>query len=363
MDIESQQLFRSDKFTYLLGVHKNTDVIWISFPYNSSLIALIKKNLKAKWSQSVKKWYVVDNLFHRDLFNLPTKYFSQNVFSEIDDVNRIELQKYIEQLKLQAYSHNTIKTYTNEFIQLLKTLKKYPIYNLTPDRIRAYFLYCIDTLKLSENLIHSRLNAVKFYFEQVLGQEKFFVNIPRPKKPSVLPKALSTKDIVKMFEAVKGNLKHELLLKLCYGMGLRVSEIVKLKKSDIDLDRMQVLVEQGKGKKDRYVPLPESVVLLMEKYYEKYKPESFLFQGQNGGHYSVRSAQMIFKNTLSKANINKKIGIHGLRHSYATHLIEQGTDIRFVQDLLGHNSIKTTMIYTNLTDSAKRKIISPLDNL
>ena len=357
------QTFCSKNYTYLAGVYKKTAVIWISFPYDTSLIAHLKENTKARWSQTHKKWYVVDNVYNRELFNMQPKYFSQAVLFEIADVNKDELQKYIEQLHLLAYSHNTIKTYANEFIQLLKILKEYPVYSLTPDKLRAYFLYCINTLKLSENLIHSRLNALKFYFEQVLKQDKFFMDIPRPKKPSVLPKALSTKDLVKMFEAVKGNLKHELLLKLCYGMGLRVSEIVKLKKTDIDLNRMQVLIEQDKGKKDRYVPLPESVLDSIRVYYAKYKPDNYIFEGQNGGHYSVRSAQVVFKNTLSKANINKKIGIHGLRHSYATHLIEQGTDIRFVQDLLGHNSIRRTMVYTNLTDSTRRKISSPLDNL
>jgi len=363
MEADTQQSFRAEDYSYQTGVHKNRDVIWISFPYDASLIVHLKENLKARWSQSNKKWYVADNAFHRELFGLETKYFSQAVLSEIAEVNKEALQKYVEQLKLLAYSESTIRTYTNEFIQLLKILKNHPVYALTPGRLRAYFLYCIDTLKLSENLIHSRLNAVKFYFEQVLNQDKFFVEIPRPKKPSILPKSLSTNDIKKMLEAVKGNLKHELLLKLCYGMGLRVSEIVKLKITDIDSSRMQVLVERGKGKKDRYVPLPESVLSLMRNYYQEYKPKHYLFEGQYGGHYSVRSAQLVFKNSMSKAKINKKIGIHGLRHSFATHLIEQGTDVRFVQELLGHNHIKTTMIYTNLTDAAKRKIKSPLDNL
>ncbi len=159
------------------------------------------------------------------------------------------------------------------------------------------------------------------------------------------------------------NPKHRLLLKLCYGMGLRVSEIAKLKISHIDSKRMQVLVNQAKGKKDRYVNLPESVLEELRTYYLEYKPKEFLFEGHYGTQYSVRSVQAVFKNAMKKAKINKKVGVHSLRHSYATHLIEQGTDIRFVQELLGHKDIKTTMIYTSLTDQAKRKIKSPLDNL
>ena len=146
-------------------------------------------------------------------------------------------------------------------------------------------------------------------------------------------------------------------------MGLRVSELVHLKVTDIDSKRMQVLICAGKGKKDRYAVLPESVLEELRAYYKEYRPKTYLFEGQSGAQYSVRSVQQVFKNAMKKANINKKVGVHSLRHSYATHLIEQGTDIRFVQDLLGHKDIKTTMIYTGLTDAAKRKIISPLDHL
>ena len=165
-----------------------------------------------------------------------------------------------------------------------------------------------------------------------------------------------------MLAAVENN-KHKLLLKMCYGMGLRVSELVNLKISDIDSGNMQVIISRGKGKKDRCVNLPQSILEDLREYYKEYKPANYLFEGQFGGQYSVRSAQLVFKNTMKKANINKKVGIHGLRHSYATHLIEQGTDIRFVQELLGHNNIKTTMIYTSVTDQTLRKIKSPLDNL
>lgn len=187
------------------------------------------------------------------------------------------------------------------------------------------------------------------------------MEIPRPKRPSILPKALFTSDIKKMFGALD-NPKHQLLLKMCYGMGLRISELVSLKITDIDSGRMQVLVSQGKGKKDRYVVLPESVLEELRAYYLMYKPDNYLFEGQRGGQYSVRSVQQVFKNAMRKAKINKKVGVHSLRHSYATHLGEQGVDIRFIQDLLGNNDIKTT-IYTKLTDQAKRKIKSPLDQL
>jgi len=355
--------FNTQNYTFLPGTHRHKNVIWIVFPYDRNLIDALKKHAKAQWSSSNKKWYVPDNKHYRQLFNMAPNYLSATTLNNIDAVNHPALTRYIEQLELKAYSPNTIKTYVGEFAQLLQTIKGFPVDNLTAEQLRAYILYCITRLKLSENLIHSRLNAIKFYFEQVLHKEKFFMDIPRPKKPSTLPKVLSVQDIKKMFAAMEHNLKHLLILKLCYGMGLRVSEIVHLKISDIDSHRMQVLIQQAKGKKDRYVPLPECVLGLLRQYYLAYKPTYYLFEGQNGGQYSVRSCQTIFKKAMDKAKIKKKVGIHGLRHSYATHLLETGTDIRFVQELMGHNHINTTMLYTHLSDKSRRNIKSPLDYL
>ena len=354
--------FQAAHFGFEPGEHQNKSVIWISFPYQQELVNHLKSYTKALWSVTHKKWYVPDVAFYRSLFGLEPKYYGKSALTAIHPVNQSALDRYIEQLQLKGYSPNTIRTYVTEFSQLLKTLKSFSVNDLSAEKLRSYFLYCINDLKLSESIIHSRMNAVKFYFEQVLYREKLFLEIPRPKKPSTLPKAISTLDIKKMLDTIE-NSKHALLLKLCYGMGLRVSEIVNLKITDIDSKRMQVLVRQGKGKKDRYVNLPESILNELRAYYVAYKPKEFLFEGRYGDQYSIRSVQAVFKNAMKKARINKKVGIHSLRHSYATHLIEQGTDIRFVQELLGHKDIKTTMIYTSLTDQTKRKIKSPLDNL
>lgn len=356
------QKFATENYTFTFGEHQNKDVIWIEFPYHRQWVDYLKANTKARWSSSHKKWYVQDIPFYRNLFNLPPKIISKRTLKQIHPINQPAFQNYLTQLQLKGYSSNTIRCYSTEFSQLLKTIKSYPVDQLSADKLKSYLLYCINTLKLSDNIIHSRINAIKFYFEQVLNKEKFFVEIPRPKKPSLLPKALSVHDIRKMLNAIE-NTKHELLIKMAYGMGLRVSELVNLKITDIDSKRMQVLISQSKGKKDRYVNLPESILDLLRKYYLQYKPKYYLFEGQRGGQYSVRSIQAVFKKAMQKAKINKKIGVHGLRHSYATHLIEQGTDIRFVQELLGHKDVKTTMIYTGLTDLTKRKIKSPLDNL
>jgi len=154
-----------------------------------------------------------------------------------------------------------------------------------------------------------------------------------------------------------------LLLSLCYGMGLRVSELCNLKITDIDSSRMQVNIVAGKGKKDRYVNLPHSILVALRFYYKQYKPKVYLFEGQYGGKYSIRSAQQVFKQCMQKANINKDIGIHGLRHSFATHLMENGTDISIIQKMLGHNDIKTTLLYTHVSQKSIAKVESPLDKI
>ncbi|MDR2911065.1 MAG: site-specific integrase [Bacteroidales bacterium] len=280
----------------------------------------------------------------------------------VAEVNRPALDALREKLLLKSYSRHTRRTYCCEFTQLLYLLNTHPVNSLTPERLKDYFLYCTENLNMSEAHMQSRINAVKFYFEQVLGREKMFVEIPRPKTPQLLPKHISRRDVKKMFSAVD-NKKHALLLKLCYGMGLRVSEIVNLKITDIDSGNMQVLIARAKGKKDRYVNLPESILEDLRNYYRAYRPKKYLFEGQNGGKYSIRSAQNVFRQAMKKAGINKAVGIHGLRHSFATHLLEKGTDIGYIQQLLGHNDVKTTMLYAKVAQKNLRKIKSPLDEL
>ena len=304
----------------------------------------------------------MDNSFNRELFGIEVKVMGKAALLKIQPINQQALQDFIDQLKLRALSQNTIKTYVNEFAQLLYILKDFPVQNLTPERLKSYFLYCINQKQISENHLHSRLNAVKFYFEKVLHQEKMFLDIPRPKKPLLLPKALNTLEIQKIISHTE-NPKHKLILQLCYGMGLRVSEIVNLKIEDIDSKSMRVLISKAKGKKDRYVNLPESILPQLRDYYRKFRPKEFLFEGQDGGKYSVRSAQNVFKNAMKKAGIHKTVGIHSLRHSYATHLLEYGTDISLIQKLLGHNQISTTLNYTKIVDKHLRKVESPLDRL
>ncbi|MBS1776079.1 MAG: tyrosine-type recombinase/integrase [Bacteroidetes bacterium] len=360
--LNTQFAFNHKLFLFSLGSHHDKKVIWVKFDYDQNLIHHLRSHAHVLWSASQKAWYMTDNLEHRKLCGLESDLVGKDVLLKISEVNLPEFKKFQNMLTLKAYSLNTCRTYSIEFAQLLYVLKNYPVQDLPKEKLQSYFLFCHNELKLSENQIHSRINAIKFYYEQVLHQPKMFFDIPRPKKPLLLPKSLNSNEVKRLF-SVTENLKHRLVLQLCYGMGLRVSEIVNLKISDIDSLDMKVRIERGKGKKDRFVNLPNLVLEDLRKYYKEYLPKVYLFEGRQGAQYSVRSAQLVFTDAMKKAKINKKIGIHGLRHSYATHLLELGTDISFIQKLLGHNDIKTTQIYAHVTDTSVAKVGSPLDRI
>jgi site-specific recombinase XerD len=275
------------------------------------------------------------------------------------------LEKFVEHLKLKAYSTSTIRTYRNEFLQLLQLLKHKAVNELTADDIKRYMAYAMEKEGIKENTAHSRLNALKFYFEQVLKREKFFWDIPRPKKPMILPKLLNEKELGKLFNALI-NRKHKAMLFAAYSAGLRVSEIVNLKIKDIDSDRMQIFIEKAKGKKDRYVNLSPVLLDILRSYIRNYKPKpvTYLFESDYSKNaYPTRTVQQIFSNAKIKAGIKKDVGIHSLRHSFATHLLEKGTDIRYIKEILGHFNIKTTERYLHVARQKLINIISPLDDL
>lgn len=354
--------FNLNNYKISLGTHRDKDVIFFDFPNLLPLRTQLKQKLKVYWSQSNKKWYALDMPQYRRLLDLPIETASEKLINKIHPVNAQAFLSMREKLILRGYSINTQRVYLSEFYQFLYILKHHSAQNLPVEKIRSYLVYCSDRLKLKEATLHSRVNALKFYYEQVILRENLFSAVPRPKKPSQLPKVLSKTDLKKMFDLTE-NIKHLLILKLVYGMGLRVSEIVGLQVKDIDSRRMKVHIQNAKGKKDRYVPLPHSILDELRTYYAEYKPKIYLFEGQTGGQYTIRSVQQVFKNAMIKAKVNKKIGIHGLRHSYATHLLEAGTDTLFIKELLGHRDIKTTMIYTHVADRHIDKISSPLDSL
>lgn len=350
-------------YTFQCATYKQKQVILIKFPYDKGLIQDLRKRFpSAKWSNTQKAWYLPDLPIIRKALNIKVKNHITDKVSKIHPINQKAYLDFDKQLTLKKYSPSTKRIYLAEFNHLLNLLDDFYVGDLSPKRLKDYFLYCIEVEKMGERKMNGKINAIKFFFEQVLHRPKMFFDIPRPKKPLTLPKMLSKTEIKKLFR-VTSNLKHKLALQLSYGMGLRVSEVVALKISDINSKRMVVHVRGAKGKKDRYVPLPNTILTLLRTYYITYKPKEFLLEGQYGGAYAKSSLQQVFKTAMIKAGIKKNIGIHGLRHSYATHLLESGADMRFIQELLGHNSIKTTQIYTKVTPQSISKIKSPLDSL
>jgi integrase/recombinase XerD len=285
--------------------------------------------------------------------------------SNIYPVNAGVLTAMRQQLELKAYSQSTISTYLKEMSVFLQMVKGCKAGEFTTQRIKDYLQYCYTALGLSENTLHSRINALKFYYEQVLKRERFFWEIPRPKKQLVLPKVLGEEELRRLFNAITYK-KHKAILFTAYSAGLRVSEVINLQLKHIDRSRMQLFIAKSKGKKDRYVGLSPVLLDILEKYYEDVQPKPvvYLFEGgQRGAKYGVRSAQKVFQIAKQKAGIHKEVGFHSLRHSFATHLLEKGIDIRYIKDILGHFNIHTTERYLHVKKEKLVNIISPLDDL
>lgn len=276
--------------------------------------------------------------------------------------NLLALQAFQSMLTARGYSPRTLKTYSNELYTLLRLLGERPLSSLTKMQVQSYLLWLLKKRGYSEVHVHTAVNALKFYFEKVEGREREFYDLPRPKKPKRLPSVLAEEEMVALIQKT-ANLKHRALLMTAYSAGLRISELIALQLYDIDAKRMMIHIRQGKGKKDRMVPLSKRLLETLREYFKVYRPEKYLFEGGKGEPYAARSAQQVLQEAKLKAGIHKKGSIHMLRHSYATQLLEAGTDIRYIQAFLGHNSLGTTMIYTHIGKTKIGNIQSPLDKL
>ncbi len=379
--------------------HRNAEQIGVYFKNDLPLNIIIRKQAGGIWSQTKKCWYVPlsrqsfeklkaalkehavleigelkkyleskkKNITSNQLITKGAAVSKQasQILSGISAINKHVLPLMKQMLTLKAFSSSTIKTYLNEMSQLLHAIKDIPADELKPEHLKRYLIHCYEKLGLKENTLHSRINAMKFYYEQVLKREKFFWEIPRPKKQLILPKVLGEDELARLFNALE-NLKHKAMLFTAYSAGLRVSEIAALKIKHIDSGRMQILVENAKGKKDRYVNLSPVLLDILRAYIKagKPKPKEYLFESeQTRTAYPTRTIQKIFQMAKEKAGIKKEIGVHSLRHSFATHLLEKGTDIRYIKEILGHFSIRTTERYLHVSKQALVNIMSPLDDL
>ena len=286
----------------------------------------------------------------QDMELLRKKYFSNT------DIPK----EYIDTLERQHYAFNTAKVYLSHFSLFLDHFSQMKIKDITDLEINQYLSH-LTRQKRSKSYINSSINAIKFYFEVVMGMPNRFYSVARPRKDEKLPKVLAKEDILKMIK-LTDNLKHKCIISLLYSSGLRRSELLALKPLDIDSKRMVITVNGAKGNKDRNTLLSKNLLVDLRKYFKEYRPESYLFEGDKGGKYSERSVGAIVKQAARRAGIRTTVNPHMLRHSFPTHLLEAGTDLRYIQALLGHSSSKTTEIYTHVASHQFTTIKNLLDD-
>jgi site-specific recombinase XerD len=265
-------------------------------------------------------------------------------------------------LLLKRYSWRTVKAYKNCFRQFIRHYDQIRPTQITRKQIDEYIVGLIRQKNISESHQNQILSAVKMFYADVVGQEDKVMNLLRPKRPQKLPQVLGEQEVVRLFQATT-NLKHQCLLMLIYSAGLRLGEVLNLRVSDLQPENHRIFIRNGKGKKDRCSILSEKVFAKISAYFEVYQPIEWVFEGDGGGQYSARSVQKVFTLAKEQSKINPYATVHTLRHSFATHLLEKGVDLRYIQELLGHESSKTTEIYTHITRKGMDKIRSPLDDL
>ncbi len=276
--------------------------------------------------------------------------------------NQIGLFEALRQeLRLRNYSYKTIKSYTSCLRNFTGYFRPQHPRQINESDIKKYLLHLADSKHLSSSTINQHFNALRFLYVDLYKAPFRIGNIPRPKKAKRLPNILAPEEVLLIIGSIE-NLKHKTIIMMIYSAGLRIGEAVRLKISDIDSKRKLIHLHSAKGNKDRYSLLSEFMIEKLREYYKIYKPKEYLFEGGNGRIYlAERSVQNVFKRAVEKTGIKKKITVHTLRHSFATHLLEGGTDLRFIQELLGHASSKTTEIYTHVSKKSIANIVNPLD--
>lgn len=353
------------------GKHHNINVVFLRFPKDAGLISAVKTLGVARWSKTKNKWFIAKDRFElskligalNDKAIIETAGLAEKPLFKVS----AEVEKSLSKLKLwmehKRYSASTINTYLDAAKSFLMFAFPKPVKDLTNDDVVRYVNEYIIKNGLSFSYQNQVVNAIKLFFREVEHSSLDVDIIARPRREYKLPNVLSKEEVSSILKA-HTNVKHKTMLSLIYACGLRRGELLNLKLIDIDSKRGLLTVRQAKGRKDRIVPVSNKVIEMLREYYKMYKPKNWLFEGQNAGEqYSEKSLQNVLKQALVKVKINKPVTLHWLRHSYATHLLESGTDLRFIQELLGHKSSKTTEIYTHVSTKSLQKIKSPFDDL
>jgi len=356
------------------GVHRGEAVVRIEFGFDRELSSMVQRTQGSKYSKTMGCWYIPRDEFRLNLFIERFGAYADIDVSHLDGVpdERINEAKkdksgsvsipegYLEKLERKRYSQNTINAYRAYIRDFALAFEGRELAEIDKEEINGYILGLIRKKKISSSQQNQRINAIKFYYEKVLGREREYYDIERPRKIQTLPKILSEDEVLAILRCTT-NLKHKAILGTIYSAGLRRSELIKLRKEDILFDKELIFVRGGKGMRDRMLALSESISIVLQKYLEIYKPNYWLFEGPERRQYSPSSISRILYSSARKAGIERRITPHMLRHSFATHLHEQGTDIRHIQLVLGHASSKTTAIYTHVSKRSLANVKSPLD--
>lgn len=341
-----------------LITHRQEKRIAVYFEKNEALISRIKALEGSRWSQTLGVWHLPDTFENRLKFQIEAA--PKNRPSP-EGIRQVE--KFKKWLLSRRYSNRTINTYSEALKSFLTFYNEKPIEAITNDDVIRYNNEYILQNNLSSSYQNQMVNAIKLYFATIVESKIEMDKIHRPKREKVLPNVLS-KEEVKLILNAHSNIKHKAMLSLIYACGLRCGELLSLQPVHIDSKRNIIIIKNAKGKKDRIVPLSPKILVMLRDYYVTFKPQTYLFEGNiKGQAYDDRSLQQVMKQALKKAGITKPATLHWLRHSFATHLLESGTDLRYIQELLGHNSSKTTEIYTHVSTKSIQQIKSPFDNL
>lgn len=351
---------------------KNAKRIKISIPFKDvALRKSIKQMNSSFWHPNQKLWSVVnteENLMH-------LKQLSQGNYELKPEVRyiplpetplntqSIEVLNALERvLVLKHYSASSIRAYKKMLKLFLTKFMHRNLKQITKEEIEGFLYELIRKNKISESFQNQLVNAIKAYYEHVLGMPREYYDIKRPKKAQTIPNVLSQKEVLKIIQFPE-NIKHRAILWTIYSAGLRISELINLRIVDVHSEEGYLFIKDSKGKKDRKTILSAHLVTLLRQYYKKHKPSYWLFEGQTGGQYSTTSIRNIFRKSIKGTHSNPWSTVHTLRHSFATHCIENNINLRHLQNMLGHNSPKTTEIYTKTIEINNKTIVSPLDFL
>lgn len=371
-------------------IHQDEGRLALKFDYDSDLIALARSLPGAAWSSTLKAWHIPDHPQEKHtLFTtfkgkawldftgagqknagkespsgaVKSREAKKPALPGLSGEQQQKIEDFTDWMRSRRYSENTVSTYTDSIRTFFRFLEGKPVESITNgDLVRFNNAYILEG-GYSASFQNQVVNAVKLFFSVLEHRAMDIELIHRPRREHRLPNVLSKEEVKAILESLP-NIKHRTMLSLIYACGLRCGELIDLKPADVDSGRHLLIIRNAKGKKDRVVPISDKIIGMLREYYRLYKPQYWLFEGQfQGTQYSAKSLQSVLKQALHKANNHKPVTLHWLRHSYATHLLESGTDLRYIQELLGHKSSKTTEIYTHVSTKSLQQIKSPFDDL